>query len=66
MDGFGVTILLKSTFDCYQNERVADVCARPAPMLKGEQGAKLQKQVWPEIVNALKKDVPEVQSLVKA
>lgn len=35
-------------------------------MLKGEQGAELQKQVWSEIVDALTKDVPEVQSLVKA
>ncbi|KAL3426512.1 short chain dehydrogenase [Phlyctema vagabunda] len=43
-----------------------DVIEEPAPMLKGEQGAKLQKQVWAEMVDALKKDVPEVQHLVKA
>lgn len=34
-------------------------------MLKGEQGANLQKQVWAEIIDALRKDVPEVENLVR-
>ena len=34
-------------------------------MLTGEQSKKIQKQVWCDIIDALKKDVPEVQSLVK-
>lgn len=69
MEDFGVTILLKSMFDRHQKStrrELLTVCTRPAPMLKGEQGSKLQKQVWAEIVGALKKDVPEIGSSVKA
>lgn len=68
MDDFGVMISLKSKFDGHQMRLYGELLTfdRPAPMLKGEQGAELQKQVWSEIVDALTKDVPEVQSLVKA
>jgi hypothetical protein len=42
----------------------ADNHDRPALLLRGEQGPKLQIQVWDEIVQALKKDVPEVEHLL--
>ncbi|PTB37954.1 uncharacterized protein TrAFT101_011938 [Trichoderma asperellum] len=42
-----------------------DIIEELAPMLKGEQGANLQKQVWAEIIDALRKDVPEVENLVR-
>ncbi len=33
---------------------------RPAMLLEGEQGARLQQKIWYEVVYALRKDVPEV------
>jgi len=31
-------------------------------LLEGEQGARLQQKIWYEVVDALRKDVPEVIS----
>ncbi|KAI9718638.1 MAG: hypothetical protein M1828_006646 [Chrysothrix sp. TS-e1954] len=42
-----------------------DVIKEPAPILTGEDGAKLKKRVWLEVLDALKKDVPEVEALVR-
>lgn len=42
---------------------VADYTLRLTPLLKDEG---LQKQVWHEILGALRRDVPEVMQLVKA
>ena len=36
---------------------------RDAKILRGEEGEKLQRRVWAEIVGALEKDVPEVREL---
>ncbi|KAK3675036.1 hypothetical protein LTR78_004969 [Recurvomyces mirabilis] len=44
----------------WQHDRIRE----PMPLLQGEEGAKHQEQVWEEIVEALKKDVPEVKDLV--
>ncbi|KAK5116049.1 hypothetical protein LTR85_009331 [Meristemomyces frigidus] len=43
-----------------------DVIKEPAPLLSGEKGDRLQAQVWHEIVEALKKDVPEVDESLNA
>jgi hypothetical protein len=36
-----------------------------APLLSGDKGEKLQQQVWSEIIQALKKDVPDVVDALK-
>ena len=41
-----------------------DAIREPAPLLIGEKGKALQVKVWEEIVEALQKDVPEVEQLV--
>ncbi|KAK4555522.1 hypothetical protein LTR86_007274 [Recurvomyces mirabilis] len=45
----------------WQHDRVKE----PMPLMQGEKGAKLQEQVWDEIVEALKQDVLDVKDLVK-
>ncbi|TKA71436.1 hypothetical protein B0A49_04421 [Cryomyces minteri] len=42
-----------------------DEVREPAPLLKGEDGRRLQEQVWHEITDALRKDVPEVLEVMK-
>lgn len=41
-----------------------DLQYRPAPILVGEGGKRLQKKIWFEIMDALQKDVPGVADLV--
>lgn len=36
-----------------------------APLLSGDEGKKLQKQVWSEIIQVLKKDVPGVNDALQ-
>jgi len=36
---------------------------RPAPMLAGGEGKRLQEKVWREIVQVLRKDVPELNGV---
>jgi hypothetical protein len=36
---------------------------RPTPLISGEEGEKLRKRVWGEIVEALEKDIPRVKEV---
>ena len=38
--------------------------SRPAKMLIGEENAVLQQKVWENVLAALRKDVPEIDSLL--
>jgi len=38
---------------------------RIAPLLEGEEGEKLRKQVWFEVMDALSKEVPDILDMAK-
>lgn len=43
---------------------MADALCRDAEVIAGDEGQKLKDAVWVDIVEALRKDVPEVAGLV--
>ncbi|KAH8680003.1 hypothetical protein BGZ60DRAFT_503634 [Tricladium varicosporioides] len=57
----GVTKGKESHGNFIQNSEIRP----PAPILVGEEGEKLQKRVWLELIQALEKDVPEVAGMVE-
>ena len=44
----------------------ADVARRHAPLVSDTEGARLRDQVWTEMIDALRKDVPDIEASLDA
>lgn len=64
--GFGTAISFWSkSLPCAGKNHAANSIPRLDPMLLGERGEAMRQHIWHEIIDAVRRDVPEVLEVIR-